>query len=301
MGLDNRDYARDEPLSPWEQHLRERDRQPLSMTAKLIIVNVAVFVIAMLITGGKNGGVVFEWFGLPVETLKKPWEWYRFLTYGFLHSMRDILHLAFNMLALFFLGQSVERRMGRMEYLRFYLVAVVVSGFLGAIGYWVGGTTNVNIVGASGAVIAITILFACYFPNQEILLMMVLPVKAWVLAAIVVGSNLYQSIVPLPDGSQEGTAFTVHLAGAAFAFIYYFQNWNLGWLNFSRFKNPLNQPLRRTRLKLHDPDQKLQRQSEEVDEILAKIHRSGEDSLTRAERRTLEKYSRAQREKRGES
>ncbi|OUT60703.1 MAG: hypothetical protein CBB71_06705 [Rhodopirellula sp. TMED11] len=301
MGLDNRDYARDEPLSPWEQHLRERDRQPLSMTAKLIIVNVAVFVIAMLITGGKTGGVVFEWFGLPVEALQKPWQWYRFLTYGFLHSFSSILHLAFNMMALFFLGQSVERRMGRMEYLRFYLVAVVVSGVFGAIGYWIGGATNVNIVGASGAVVAITILFACYFPNQEILLMMVLPVKAWVLAAIVVGSNLYQSMVPAANGAQEATAFTVHLAGAAFAFLYYFQHWNLGWLNVARFKNPLNKSLRRNRLKLHDPDQKMQRQGEEVDEILAKIHRSGEESLTRAERRALEKYSRAKREKRGES
>ena len=52
------------------------------------------------------------------------------------------------------------------------------------------------------------------------------------------------------------------------------------------------------KLKLHDPEKKLEREAEEADRILAKIHRSGESSLTSSERKTLERYSRRQREKR---
>ncbi|MEM0926783.1 MAG: DUF6576 domain-containing protein [Planctomycetota bacterium] len=45
----------------------------------------------------------------------------------------------------------------------------------------------------------------------------------------------------------------------------------------------------------------MRREKEEVDQILAKIHATGEQSLTRAERRTLEAHSRRQREKRERS
>jgi len=51
-------------------------------------------------------------------------------------------------------------------------------------------------------------------------------------------------------------------------------------------------------LKIHNPDKYLARDAEEADRILAKIHEEGEASLTSSERKTLERYSRLQREKR---
>jgi hypothetical protein len=55
---------------------------------------------------------------------------------------------------------------------------------------------------------------------------------------------------------------------------------------------------RRAKLKLHDPDKKIRTEAEDADRILAKIHESGESSLTSSERKTLERYSRRQRQKR---
>ena len=60
----------------------------------------------------------------------------------------------------------------------------------------------------------------------------------------------------------------------------------------------LRQRTRRAKLKLHDPEKKLHQEADEADRILAKIHAQGESSLTRPERKTLERYSRRQREKR---
>ena len=152
---------------------------------------------------------------------------------------------------------------------------------------------------------ATTILFACYYPNQEVLLMAVIPVKAWVIATFFVVSDLAGAMGVVGGGSSSfaSTAFEVHLAGAAFGALYYFRRWNLRWLDFSvisELPDRLRQRSRRMKLKLHDPDKKLAKEAEEADRILAKIHQSGESSLTSAERKTLERYSRRQRKKRNE-
>ena len=91
-----------------------------------------------------------------------------------------------------------------------------------------GGT-----IGASGAVIACAILFACFFPHRELLLMLVLPVKAWVLAVIFVLADMAGAFGLLgAGGTGSSTAFTVHLAGAFFALGYYFLGWNFRKLDF---------------------------------------------------------------------
>ena len=246
-----------------------------------------------------------NWFAVRTDTLVQPWTWYQFLTYGFVHDPNGINHILFNMIGLFFFGRAVEQRLGTSEFLRFYLVAIVIGGILGSLAFRLEGIPNGSIIGASGAVIATTILFACYYPHAEILLMFVLPVKAWVIAVLFVVSDLAGAL-GLMSGMVPGsgnTAFSVHLSGAFFALLYYFRHWNLRWLDFgllSSASQRLQQRTRRARLKLHDPEKKIHKEAEDADRILAKIHDQGESSLTAAERRTLERYSRRQRQKRNE-
>src|SRR5690606_17023471 len=106
-----------------------------SAVVTLIIINVIAFFADLLLSGG--GGevrsVMAQWFEVRADTLLKPWTWYRFLTYGFVHSIDDIRHLAFNMLGLFIFGRSVEERLGRSEFWRFFLVAVIIGGIVASI------------------------------------------------------------------------------------------------------------------------------------------------------------------------
>jgi hypothetical protein len=131
-------------------------------------------------------------------------------------------------------------------------------------------------------------------------LMMVFPIKAWVLAVVFVVADLAGAIgVMTSMGPASRTAFTVHLAGAFFALGYYFRGWRLDWLGaLGDLPNRMRQRSRRMKLKIHDPDRKLREEAIEADRILGKIHQSGESSLTASERKTLERYSRRQREKR---
>ncbi len=306
MGLYDRDYGR-EGETPWDRHQREQSQTPKSMTVILLIITVGIYVLDMVtqrvLPDGSSESMLMPWLGCYKETLTKPWMWFQFLTYGFLHSLDGLFHVGFNMLGLFIFGRAVEQRLGRKEFLRFYLVSMVIGGIAGCLTYWAMGVPAGVVIGASGSVIAITILFACYYPDAKILLMMVIPVKAWVVAVIFVASNLFGSLGMLfGDGAaqQGGTAFTVHLAGAAFALAYHYQHWNLNWLDVSGYRAGVGRSVRRTRLKLHDPDAKLRQEVDDVDRILAKIHESGEESLTRAERRTLEKHSRRQRQRRNQ-
>lgn len=303
MGLHDRDYSRGrswEPDTPWSR----RD-SGLSMTVILIIVNVVIFFLDMILTGrSPAGSVLARLFEVEPDTILKPWTWYQFLTYGFLHSLLDIGHVAFNMLGLFFFGGAVERRMGRQEFLKFYLLAVIAGGVVSSV-HWslqalVQGvpisTISPGTIGASGAVMAVTILFAFYEPNATIYLMMVFPVKAWLAAVLFVGMNIFGFI-----GSKDGVAYDVHLAGVAFAALYFKRGWKFDRLDFSRWGSSLSQlSKRRPRLRLHDPEQQLAQQEAEADRILDKIQASGLDSLTNAERKTLEKHSRRKRESRGQ-
>jgi membrane associated rhomboid family serine protease len=310
MGLYDRDYGRADQ-TPWD-----RVQKPRSMTVTLIIINVVVFLFSMLFfNNGSSSSESFDilgFFGFVPDTLFEPWKWWQFLTYGFFHDLNSPFHILFNMIMLYVFGRMVEARMGAGEFLRFYLLAIVIGGIIGATtglamdylptaaetGREVMSTPPT--IGASGGVLALVVMFACYFPQQELFLWGIIKLKAWVLAALCVGMDLLGSIYSLAGG-ETSTAFTVHLAGAGFALAYHYGHWNFGWLSFSGatdIRGKMRQRSRRMKLKIHDPDKKLRKEADEADQVLAKIHQHGEGSLTSSERKLLERYSRRQREKR---
>ena len=181
-----------------------------------IIANVALF-FADFIFGGKDYALRNAMEVNP-DTIVQPWMYWKFLTYGFAHG--NMNHLLFNMLGLFFFGRAVENRVGKFEFLRFYLAAIVLGGIVWSVHAFFFGGPGVGVIGASGGVVAVTMLFIVWYPQAEILLMMVLPVKAWVLGLVMIAGNLFGM------GSSR-TAFDVHLVGIAFAIAYFYFNWNL--------------------------------------------------------------------------
>ena len=105
-----------------------------------------VYLITVAQGSGLNdpgGSLFYKWalFGPSVHH----GDWWRLLTSAFLHA--SVLHIAFNMLALWWLGAPVERALGRLRYLCLYLVA----GLAGAAGALVADPRAVT-VGASGAI-----------------------------------------------------------------------------------------------------------------------------------------------------
>ncbi|PWU25306.1 MAG: rhomboid family intramembrane serine protease [Candidatus Rokuibacteriota bacterium] len=116
------------------------------VTKVLIGLNVLVYLITVAQGGGINapGGRLFTKFLLFGPYVKNG-DWWRLITSAFLHG--SILHIAFNMLALWWIGGPVETVMGRWKYLALYLI----SGLAGAAGSLLVSPLSPT-VGASGAI-----------------------------------------------------------------------------------------------------------------------------------------------------
>jgi membrane associated rhomboid family serine protease len=287
MGVYDREYYRDHPDPGGSSAVQ------LSLVTKLVILNGAIF-LADLVFGGPQHGLT-RILQVTPDVLSQPWLWWKFLTYGFAHETID--HVLWNMLGLWMLGREVEDVYGRREFLRIYLAALVLGSVVWCLREFLyGPAKGPTLVGASGAVTAVVLLFVFQFPKRTILLFMVLPVPAWVLGVIFIGGDLSGWI----GGSREGkVAYDVHLVGAAFAACYHFLGWNLGrWTpSLEWLRRPKFHLRRRPKLKLHQPEEFSGAQDDEADRILAKVSREGLDRLTPGERSILEAYSRRMREK----
>ena len=213
MGLYDRPYYQEDyPRSPLAGSGR-------TMTVNLIIVNVVVYAIDVFLLQPSGNGLG-DLFAVRSTTFKEPWTWWRFLTYGFLHDPRDAFHLIGNMLGLYFLGQSVEQHYGPKRYLRMYLTSLIFCSLVWGITELVMGS-NSSLIGASGAVTTVVMLFALNFPRRTIMFMMFLPMPAWVLGVMIIVFNLFGSAGGSMSETGPRVAYDVHLMGALYGYIFF--------------------------------------------------------------------------------
>lgn len=296
MGIQDRQYYRDE-----ESTGGGFDAGSMTMTTKIVVATVAIYVLDAFI-GGREHWLMQDMASGPQDLLK-PWLWWRYLTSGFAHDPGDYQHILFNMISLWFLGRSVEAVYGAKEYLRFYLVAIVLGSVVQALRQYamVPEAEWARCLGASGAVVGVVMLFVCNFPKQQLLLFMVIPVPAWFVGVLLIGINLFGASgveIAMPGGGDRigRVAYDVHLVGVVFALAYFKFKWNLGRLiphRLSSIKNPLKP---KPNLRVHDPDQYADIDAE-GDALLEKVNHYGIDSLTARERKILEDYSRRMQQK----
>ena len=286
MGLDSRDYYQ-EPTPEY------RFGGPPSfgatktrlMVTQLVIANVIAYAVYWV----GNHRFIENVFALQPNVFFTNWYVWQVLTYGFLHSLDNVAHILGNMFVLWFFGREVESVYGRKKFLAFYLSSIILSGVIGSYlqeaitAARTGGEAGPGpyIIGASGGVFAVLILYVCLFPRRTIYLYFVLPVRAWILA---VGYLILDFIGTF---SESHIAHGVHLAGAACGWVYFKTNWDLSRLL------PTAESVRRygprRKVRIHRPE--TDSLAEDVDRILAKINREGEASLSAKERRTLERAS----------
>lgn len=177
-------------------------------TQALIIANVVVYLLESVM-----GNVLFQWFalwpgagpGLAALPILTPWQ---LVTYSFLHG--GLMHVGFNMFALWMFGAEVERVWGPRRMAMAYF-ASVVSGAVAQL--LVGGlfvATGGPVIGASAGVFGILLAYALIFPNRTIVLLIPpIPMPARVFVLLYAGLELVLGVT----GTQEGVAHFAHLGG----------------------------------------------------------------------------------------
>lgn len=255
---------------------------------RLLLANVAVFVANMLLGGRLTGWFAFGW--------EQGWDgyglgWLRLLSYQFTHSFADSWHLLMNMLVLYFFGTMAEGALGYRGTYKLYLVGGIVAALVHLGTTALMGRHNVPMVGASGSCYAFLVYAACMAP-RSIVFLLFFPIPLGVLAGGLVFLGAYSMYVEIVTGYAEGIAHSAHLGGAAFGFLAYRRGWFRDWVPYvyqgGLFQNLGKrwQELRRAR-----GEQRREADRRELDRLLEKVHASGMDSLTGAERRFLQQQS----------
>jgi len=183
-------------------------RKPFKYTYKnavliIALINAGVFVFTSLFRN------LSAYLGLvPILVVEAQTYW--FFTYQFVHG--DFFHLAFNMLALFFFGVPVERKIGTKEFILYYLLIGTIGGILSFLVYAATGFYTITLIGASGAIFGVLLLYAVLYPNSVIYIWGVIPVPA---PLLILGYAVIEliSIFSIGDGVAHLTHFIGLIAG----------------------------------------------------------------------------------------
>lgn len=278
MGLYDRDYTQEGFQSQYRHAPQMRMSWPqITPVVKwLLIANVSVFLVAIAVK--PLGAFIYTWFQLDARSLPRALQIWRVITYQFLHSPIQLMHIFFNMIGLYFLGPTLERHWGSRKFLPFYLIC----GAAGAIFYFflvlVKFLPPGTMVGASGAILGMLAACAILFP-QFVVFIFVFPVPIRV-AAIGL-TALYIIAILTKAGNAGGDA--AHLAGMATGAAYV---WSRSW------RDQFTARIKADRWKKRMTAEKDLRA--ELDRILEKVHNSGIQSLTSKEKKILKEATRVE-------
>lgn len=175
-------------------------------TTALIVANVAVFLLQGLVPQLVVPFALWPLYASLAGTgaAFAPWQ---LVTYSFLHG--GLLHLAFNMFAVYMFGSAVEQVLGTRRYVTLYFVSVLFAAITQLIVAMLSGAIYPTI-GASGGVFGLLLAYAIYFPHNRVMLLFPpIPMPARLFVVLYAVLELFLGVT----GSQEGVAHFAHLGG----------------------------------------------------------------------------------------
>ncbi|RAO99963.1 Rhomboid family protein [Petrotoga sp. 9PW.55.5.1] len=187
-----------------------------NITNSLIAINGLIFILMFLFGGFSafSNPRIYILFGAQLGNLIKAGEWFRMITSMFVHG--GLFHIFFNMFALFYVGNLVERTYGKERFISIYLITGLFGNLLTHL--FMPGAIS---VGASGAIFGlIGLLFGAGFRHDTPSILR--PVTGTALLPIILINIIWGF---LPGANINNFA---HLGGLAMGFTF-------GWLTSIRF------------------------------------------------------------------
>ena len=269
------------------------------MTHRLIIVNVAVFVLIQIYLAiFRLGGLVSEDLPNTLFTLDTSLTGFLYKPWGIITSIFahfDLFHLFSNMLFLYFSGKFFEQIWSGKQLLITYRLGGIFGGIAEIAVQSIFYSTENNgalVIGASGSIMAIFIAVAFHSPQTQLLLFGKFSIRLYFLAIFF----LIQDIIGI--GTKDTTAHFAHIGGAIFGIL------SIVKMKFIPAKSPnskgfFNQLFKSSKKKTVAPrfksdeayNQEKRAHQEKIDSILDKISKGGYESLNQSEKDFLFKQS----------
>lgn len=283
--------------------LKEKFRRG-NICIRLIYINVGVFVITTLTEVclrlfNRSLAGAFDWLDLPASFGRLALQPWSLFTYMFMHA--GFLHILFNMLWLYWFGSLFLMFFSARHLRGVYILGGICGGLLYMVAYnvfpyfspMVDGSV---LAGASASVLAIVAATAYREPDYPIQLLLLGTVRLKYLALVVIGTDL------LFITSSNAGGHIAHLGGAL-AGLWFAAGLSKGkdltsWINraldalASLFSGKPRKPKMKVRYggnrqADYDYNARKRVQTEEIDRILDKLKKSGYESLTTEEKKSL--------------
>jgi membrane associated rhomboid family serine protease len=279
----------------------------------LLALNIGVYFLQLTLFGPDA-----LYSALALDPARMPGSWWTVVTYMFVHAW--LAHLAFNMFTLWMFAPRLEQEWGTRPFVLFYLWC----GVGGAIAHLILAQHSA-VIGASGAISGVLVAYAIRWPDEEVYLFGVIPMKSRWLILAMLGMNTIFALSP-----NSRIDWTAHVGGMAFGWIFLklYSAGGIsrvkGWVSavpdepedmpraIPRGRQPTRDrssgvdevvarsnatALRESKPLQHVPRQETPKEyAAKVNRVLDKISRQGIASLTRDERRLLEEMSRKLRD-----
>ena len=184
------------------QEYRPRQFQQIPIVVKnILIINIILFAIKSFVPHLINLDLHLDLQPINSSGFKP----HQFITYMFMHG--DISHIFFNMLGVYMFGSVLENDWGPKRFLNFYLACGLGAAALQLLISYINNQHTV-LLGASGALLGLLGAFAMMFPNTELQLYFIIPVKAKYLA---IGYGIFE----LYNGfyAHDNIAHFAHIGG----------------------------------------------------------------------------------------
>ena len=177
------------------------------ITLALIAANVIGFLLQSAVPGLLGPFALWPLGAARATGGQVGFDLWQVVTYAFLHG--DLVHLLFNMFALYMFGGALERVYGARRYLLYYVVCVISAAIAQLlVAQMMGGIYPT--VGASGGVFGLLLAYAVYFPDSKLMLIFLpVPIPSRIFVAIYAVIELYLGVT----GTQAGVAHFAHLGG----------------------------------------------------------------------------------------
>jgi membrane associated rhomboid family serine protease len=177
------------------------------ITLSIIVLTAIISLTALYVAPVMQTGGLLR----PYRTVREG-TWYELITSGFLHA--GIGHLLVNMFVLFFFGVVLENTIGAAHFIALYMSGLLVSAIPSLLKY--RDDPNYGTLGASGAVESVLFAFIFLYPTEKlILLILPIPIPAWVFGLLFLGYSIYES-----KKMRDNVNHEAHIAGAVWGILY---------------------------------------------------------------------------------
>lgn len=215
-------------------------------TKWLLIITSAISVL-YLVLQNIQGNTFLDHFVLVPALVLQSFAIWQVVTYLFLHG--GVMHLLWNMLALWMFGAELERTWGTNRFLRFYFACGVIAGLtvVGASVIFHG--QNSPTVGASGAILGILVGYAVMFPDRTLLFGFLIPMKSKYFVMIIAAVVIFQSFSSVAGHGPASVAVMAHVGGLAAGYFLLRGKWLYGRGNMAASEAYKDWKLRRAKKK----------------------------------------------------